>query len=74
MRGLLLLVTQVQQMLLQQLVKDNTCGTSATGSILAYTPLSPTPVVAAAPQATPILAATSATGIPLVLETDKLSR
>lgn len=65
---------KVQQMLLQQLVKDNTCGANATGSILAYTPLSPTPVVAATPQATPIIAATSATGIPLVLEADKLSR
>ncbi|KAH7969343.1 hypothetical protein HPB52_016833 [Rhipicephalus sanguineus] len=65
---------KVQQMLLQQLVKDNSCATNATGSILAYTPLSPTPVVAASPQGAPLLAATSATGIPLVLEADKLSR
>ncbi|KAL1428813.1 hypothetical protein MTO96_002532 [Rhipicephalus appendiculatus] len=64
---------KVQQMLLQQLVKDNSCATNATGSILAYTPLSPTPVVAASPQGAPLLAATSATGIPLVLEADKLS-
>ncbi|KAL3215904.1 hypothetical protein MRX96_033376 [Rhipicephalus microplus] len=65
---------KVQQMLLQQLVKDNSCATNATGSILAYTPLSPTPVVATSPQGAPLLAATSAAGIPLVLEADKLSR
>lgn len=64
---------KVQQMLLQQLVKDNSCATNAAGSILAYTPLSPAPVVTA-PQGAPLLAATSATGIPLVLEADKLSR
>ncbi|KAK8767975.1 hypothetical protein V5799_005243 [Amblyomma americanum] len=65
---------KVQQMLLQQLVKDNTCTANTAGSILAYTPLSPAPMVATAPQAAPLLAATSATGIPLVLEADKLSR
>ncbi|CAN8006418.1 unnamed protein product [Ixodes hexagonus] len=52
---------KVQQMLLQQLAKDG-----GGGSILAYT--SPAPVV---PQATPVLA-TSA--IPLVLDTERLSR
>ncbi|KAH6935350.1 hypothetical protein HPB50_005232 [Hyalomma asiaticum] len=65
---------KVQQMLLQQLVKDNSCGTNTAGSILAYAPLSPAPVVTATPQGAPLLAATSAAGIPLVLEADKLSR
>lgn len=65
---------KVQQMLLQQLVKDNACAANAPGSILGYTALSPAPMVTTAPQAAPLLAATAATGIPLVLEADKLSR
>lgn len=61
--------SQVQQMLLQQLVKDGGAGAGG-GSILAYTPLSPAPVVAA-PQTTPML---TTSAIPLVLDTDRLSR
>ncbi|KAG0410457.1 hypothetical protein HPB47_012421 [Ixodes persulcatus] len=60
---------KVQQMLLQQLVKDGGAGAGG-GSILAYTPLSPAPVVAA-PQTTPML---TTSAIPLVLDTDRLSR
>lgn len=60
---------KVQQMLLQQLVKDGGAGAGG-GSILAYTPLSPAPVVAT-PQTAPML---TTSAIPLVLDTDRLSR
>lgn len=60
---------KVQQMLLQQLVKDGGAATGG-GSILAYAPLSPAPVVAS-PQATPVL---TTSAIPLVLDTERLSR
>ncbi|XP_064481949.1 sterol regulatory element-binding protein 1-like isoform X2 [Ornithodoros turicata] len=61
-------LSQLPTQRVQQLVKDSSPG------IVTYTPIQHTPaVVAAAPQTSPILATTT-TGIPLMLDTDELSR